>query len=197
MNCTDPNNPTLIERKAIAQLKAGDIEGLSQLVQLYQTKAVQAAALITTNFESAQEIVQDTFLLAYKKIHLFDENRPFSPWFMRCVINAARDEARRQRRFSPLEMDEDQEQARETWRIDPKASVEEIIEGAETVEMVQQALRQLSPEQRTVIVMSYFLDQNQTEMMRQLDKPLSTIKWHLRSAREKLRKLIQSQSFRM
>ncbi len=141
--------------------------------------------------------MQDTFLLAYKKIHLFDENRPFSPWFMRCVINAARDEARRQKRFSPLEVDEDSEQTRETWQIDPKESVEEVIEKAETVEMVQQALRQLSPEQRTVIVMSYFLDQDQTEMMRQLDKPLSTIKWQLRSAREKLKKLIQSQSFRM
>ena len=91
---------------AIACLKQGNIAGLDVLVQKHQVEAVHAALLIVRDRVLAEDIVQNAFLQAYRKIDQFDAHRPFGPWFLRIVINAAIQEARRQKRVVSLEDDE-------------------------------------------------------------------------------------------
>jgi RNA polymerase sigma-70 factor, ECF subfamily len=76
------------EKQAIHGLKQGDIHGLEFLVNQFQLKAVRVAFLITRDLGLAEEIVQETFVRAYKSIQTFKENRPFEPWFLRNVVNA-------------------------------------------------------------------------------------------------------------
>ena len=77
------------EHNAIRLLKQGDIKGLEWLVMQYQLKAIRTAYLITHDRPMAEEIVQDAFINAFTRIHSFDDRRPFAPWFMRSVVNAA------------------------------------------------------------------------------------------------------------
>ena len=79
----------MTEQEAIDALIAGDIGGLELLVRRYQTKAMRAAFLITHNEDVARDVVQNAFLRVAERIEQYDRQRPFSPWFMRIVVNYA------------------------------------------------------------------------------------------------------------
>ena len=177
------------DQQAITLLKQGNIKGLESLVQKYQAKAVQAAVLITCQRELAEDVVQDSFLKVYRKIYQFDDSRPFSPWFFRIVINDAKKAVQRQKRTLPLETSEEDNTIAE-WLIDPAKSPESLTETNETREQVWQAIRQLTPGQREAIVMRYFLASKESEMVRALGRPSTTVKWWLYAARKRLRSIL-------
>jgi RNA polymerase sigma-70 factor, ECF subfamily len=174
------------EKQAIAHLKTGNLSGLAVLVQAHQVKAVHAALLIVRDQGTAEEIVQEAFLQAYRKIDQFDDRRPFGPWFMRSVIHAALKTAEKQKRVEALEEPQDGCRIAE-WLIDPGLAPQQVVETAEFREAVWQALAKLTPNQRAAVVMRYFLDESESEMVSKLNRPLTTIKWWLHSARQKLK----------
>lgn len=174
------------EKQAIAHLKQGNLAGLAVLVQAHQVKAVHAVLLIVRDQGTAEEIVQEAFLQAYRKIDQFDDRRPFGPWFMRSAIHAALKIAEKQKRVEALEEPQDGSRIAK-WLVDPGLAPHEIVETAEFREAVWQALARLTPNQRATVVMRYFLDESESEMVSQLNRPLTTIKWWLHSARQKLK----------
>ncbi|MHB1481658.1 MAG: RNA polymerase sigma factor [Bellilinea sp.] len=178
------------DQPAIACLKQGNIAGMAALVQKNQVDAVQTALLIVRDRYLAEDIAQEAFLQVYRKIDQFDNGRPFRPWFLRIVINDSLKAAYRQKRSVPLTEPEDGQFAVE-WLIDPGPGPENIVETAEVRESVWQALDKLTPDQRAAVVLRYFLEQDERTMIRELDRPLTTIKWWLYAARQRLRKLLQ------
>ena len=183
--------PSLEEKSAIARLKQGDLDGLEALVKRHQVRAVSAAYLIVRDPKLAEDIVQEAFLRAAEKIDQFDESRPFGPWFLRSVINASTKAVRKQKRFIPLDGTRDEETTKVAdWLIDPDPHPEQIVETQETRQVVWEALRELTAGQRAVIVMRHFLEMSEAEMTEDLDRPLTTIRWRLKTARSQLRKLL-------
>jgi len=184
--------PSLEEKSAIARLKQGDLDGMEALVKRHQVRAVSAAYLIVRDPKLAEDIVQEAFLRAAEKIDQFDESRPFGPWFLRSVINASTKAVRRQKRFIPLDGRRDEETTKVAdWLMDPDPHPEQIIETQETRQVVWKALGELTAEQRAVIVMRHFLEMSEAEMTEELDRPLTTIRWRLKAARNQLRKILQ------
>ncbi|MGV8025860.1 MAG: sigma factor [Anaerolineaceae bacterium] len=59
------------------------------MVEKYQVKAIQAAYLILGERNMTEDITHSAFLTAAEKIHHFDSDRPFGPWFYRIVANAS------------------------------------------------------------------------------------------------------------
>ena len=106
------------DRIAISLIKQGNLNGLETLVNRYQAKAVHAAYLITRDRASAEDAAQSAFVKAAERIHQFDDERPFSPWFFRIVIHDALKLAKRMKRQTSLdELDEDAS-ALSTWLVD-------------------------------------------------------------------------------
>ena len=137
--------PSLEEKLAIARLKQGDLDGMEALVKRHQVRAVSAAFLIVRDLKLAEDIVQDAFLRVAEKIDQFDESRPFGPWFLRSVINAATKAVGRQKRFVPLDGTQDEETSKVAhWLMDPDPSPELMIETQETRQMVWKALGELT-----------------------------------------------------
>ena len=182
--------PSLEEKLAIARLKQGDLDGIEALVRRYQVLAVSAAFLIVRDPKLAEDIVQDAFLHAAEKIDQFDENRPFGPWFLRSVINASTKAVRRQKRLIPLDAQDEETSKVADWLMDSNPQPELILETEETRQMVWKALGELTAEQRAVIVMRHFLDMSEAEMTDELGRPLTTIRWRLKTARNQLRKIL-------
>lgn len=179
------------EKAAVLRLQQGDIVGLERLVHIYYYPAVRAAYLILRDRDQAEDVVQSTFLELPAKIRQYDPERPFRAWLMRCVVNAALNAVRRNRRLVSLEsFDEAQAlhavQSFVSRQISPEASAE----AQELRELVWQALEKLTPNQRAAIVMRYYLGLSQAEMVAELDSPASSIKWWLHSARQRLRELL-------
>ena len=177
------------ERIAISRIKQGDLNGLEFLVKRYQVRAVHAAYLILYDRVLAEDVAQAAFVKAAERIHQFDEQRPFAPWFFRIVVNDALKTAKRRKQSVSLD-DHMDGAARKlaAWLQDPAPQPPQLMEEKELHQWLLQAIRSLTPEQRAVVVMRYFLEMSEAEMCIQLDRPLSTIKWWLRDARKSLRK---------
>src|SRR5690242_14422575 len=110
--------------QAIQRLKGGDISGLETLVARYQARAIRAAFLVTSDETLAEDVVQDVFVRIYQRIGQFDASRPFEPYLLRSVVNAALNAAQRSRRHLSMEGDLDQVEA----LLSQAASVESDVE---------------------------------------------------------------------
>jgi RNA polymerase sigma-70 factor, ECF subfamily len=177
------------ELEAIRLLKNGQVEYLDVLVRKYQLKAIRAAYLITQDRGLAEDVVQETFIKMYKRIHQFDESRPFLPYFLRSVINAALNTVRGNSRVVPLEQDiVVTEDLLEKARV-----VESQVEYRQLIEEIQASIAKLNPRQRAVIVQRYYLEMSENEMVLEMDVPPGTIKWLLHSARKQLARVMTSE----
>src|SRR5512147_2106403 len=131
------------DRIAISRIKQGDLNGLEVLVQRYQVQAVHAAYLIVYDRALAEDVAQAAFVKAVERIHQFDEERPFAPWFFRIVVNDALKAARKQKRQIALEeFDEPTAQLAE-WLTHPEMQPERLIEQKEMRENVLKAIHSL------------------------------------------------------
>lgn len=176
------------DREAIRRLKTGEIGGLEVLVNRYQVEAVRAAFLITHDQALAEDVVQETFIRLYQRARHFDATRPFKPYLMRSVVNAALNAVRRDGKFVPLEADTT---SLETL-LEHAASVESQVEYNQLSSEILQAISKLSPRHRAVIVQRYYLEMSEQEMAQALDAAPGTIKWLLNAARTRMRELLGS-----
>jgi|SRR5690349_19656032 len=174
--------------QAIRRLKAGDIGGLETLVRRHQAKAVRVAFLITHDESLAEDVVQDTFVRLYHRINHFDPSRPFEPYLLRSVVNAALNVAQKARHLS---MEGDLVQVE--GLLSQAASVESDMEYLQLKQRIVAALAELEPRQRAAVVQRYYLEMSEKEMAAGLDAPPGTVKWLLNTARARLQDLLGSE----
>ena len=175
--------------QAVHRLKAGDLGGLESLVGKYQAKALRVAIFITNDFSIAEEIVQDTFVALAAHLSRFDDNRPFEPYLLRCVVNAALNFLRREKRSASFDGD----LAGVETLLDQSPPVEAQIEFSQAKQEIQLALARLSPRQRAMIFQRYYLQMSEQEMAMQSGVAPGTVKWMLNAARSRLRRLLTAE----
>jgi RNA polymerase sigma-70 factor, ECF subfamily len=174
--------------QAIRRLKAGDMGGLEVLVARYQHKAVQTAYLITHDEQLAEDVAQETFVRIYQRIRGYDEARPFAPYLLRSVANAALNALEKTARWVQYGAGTDVQRVGEL--LQAASSVEEQAEAARLRDEVAWALAQLPARQRAAIVQRYYLGMNEEEMAETLAAAPGTVKWLLNAARTRLRGLL-------
>jgi RNA polymerase sigma-70 factor, ECF subfamily len=174
--------------EAIRRLKSGDTGGLEILVTRYQRKAVQTAYLITHDEQLAEDVVQDTFVRIYQRIRQFDEARPFAPYLLRSVVNAALNACEKTARWVQFGAGTDVETV--TDLLIQASSIEDVVENIRLKQEVATALKILPPRQRAVIVQRYYLGMSEKEMAETLLAAPGTVKWLLNNARVRLRSLL-------
>lgn len=180
------------DEQAVARLKQGDLQSLEPLVARYYLPAVRAAYLILQDKGQAEDVVQTSFLNLASPIHQYDVRRPFGPWFLRCVVNAAINTNHRENRLISMDALEESDFSAEVWLREQADGPAEQAETTEKRRAVQAALAKLSPQQRAAVVMRYYLELSEDEMAAELDCPKSSLKWWLHSARLRLRELLQA-----
>ena len=176
------------DSQAIRRLKNGDIGGLEILVARYQHKDVQTAYLITHDEQLAEDVAQDTFVRVYQRIQQFDETRPFGPYLLRSVANAALNATQKTARWVQYGVGADVDRVAEL--LTEVVSVEDQVEYARLKAEIARALCALPPKQRAAIVQRYYLGMNEKEMAETLSAAPGTVKWLLNTARLRLRDLL-------
>jgi RNA polymerase sigma-70 factor (ECF subfamily) len=177
--------------QAIRRLKGGDIGGLEALVTRYQVKAVETAFLITQDEALAEDVAQEVFVRIFQRIRRFDESRPFQPYLVRSVVNAALNAVQKGARWArPAASGDASEQEA---LLSQAASVEDQVELAQLRRKVSAALSRLPPRQRAAVVQRYYLEMSEKEMSEAMDAAPGTIKWLLHAARARLRALLGSE----
>src|SRR5262249_35820423 len=79
----------------VAKALAGDRDAFGALVARYAAQARRVARAVLGDPDDADDAAQDGFLSALVKLGQYDVRRPFGPWLMRIVANAATDRRRR------------------------------------------------------------------------------------------------------
>src|SRR3989454_7550272 len=101
-----PEGPARIEDEAelATRARAGDRAAFGTLVERFAPQARRVARAVLQNPDDADDAAQDAFLSALVKLEQYDPRRPFGPWLMRIVANAATDRRRRRavRQAGPL-----------------------------------------------------------------------------------------------
>jgi RNA polymerase sigma-70 factor, ECF subfamily len=175
--------------QAILCLKAGDIGGLEILVERYQARAMRVAYLITHDESLAEDVVQETFVSLFHKIDQFDAARPFEPYLLRSVTNAALNSLRRVKLQVPLDGGPGQVEQ----LLAQAASVESEVDQHLLNQKIIKTLAKLEPRQRAMVIQRYYLEMSEKEMAAALDAPPGTVKWILSNARARLRELLGSE----
>src|SRR5271169_1703588 len=96
-----PSRPSKRQMEAngrAPQALAGDRDGFRVLVERHSRAVFRLAFRMTGNEHDAEDIVQETFLRAYRALHQFESRADFGTWLHRVAINCALDHLRRARR---------------------------------------------------------------------------------------------------
>lgn len=169
----------LQEQKIIQRAKKGDPEAMELIFRQHLDRSIRLAFLITRNWATAEDAVQEAFLQAFRALDSFEDNRPFKPWFTRIVVNSAkRTKDRLDRGHFPYEVEE----------INPHRSFspEEHALDKEDLERVFQAINSLDDNHRYPVLLKYLSGLTEAETAEALDIPISTVKSRLYVARKRL-----------
>ena len=174
------------DRREMERLSQGDIAALGTLVKRYQTEALRAAYLVTHDLALAEDVVSSAFLRVFERAEQYDPHRTFGAWFYRIVVNDAINSVQRRDRTTTLEHTGTTRGPVDS--TDPEATA--VLN--EDRRAVRDALAQLTPSQRGAVVMRYFLELSEAEMVERTGRSRGTVKRHLHDARARLKQLLDS-----
>ena len=160
----------------------GDRGAFGELVARYADQARRVARSVLQDPDDADDAAQDAFLAALVKLEQFDPSRPFGPWLMRIVANAATDRGRRRRvrRAEPLD------EGLIAGGQRPDAVAEREVLGAR----LREALAELPDRRRMAVVLFDVEGYSHTEIGEILGMPEGTVRSEVFHARRRLRTLL-------
>ncbi len=173
-----------LDRRAVAQMAAGDAAGLADLYDRHATPLYSLALRIVQQPGDAEDVTQEVFTQAWRSAARYDRSRgEVAAWLIMMTRTRALDLLRRRRR-RPAEGAGDEQTAAIP---DPGPSVEYLAATAEQVALVQAALEALPHEQKHAVELAYYEGLTQVEIAERTATPLGTVKTRIRSALASLR----------
>lgn len=157
----------------------GDRKAFEDLINIYFDRLYKEAYLRCKHEEDAKEIVQETIYKAYKSIKNLKEPKYFKTWLSRILINVAND------------------YMRENGMIDLEHESIDYIKEVHKDNQVEikidlyNAIDELEDKYKDVIIMRYVDDLKIEEISKILERPVNTIKTHIRKAIKDMKNLLK------
>ncbi|HTS22607.1 MAG TPA: sigma-70 family RNA polymerase sigma factor [Casimicrobiaceae bacterium] len=160
-----------------------DRHAFGELVRRHQS-AVRASLRRLTggNHALADDLAQETFLLAYRNLRSFRQEAKFSTWLYRIAYNAFLADARKMKEV-PLPDDASTDEAVQLEDADAMP----VARGAALKVDLERAMEVLSDAERAAIVQCYHNDLSHEEAAYVLGCPVGTVKTHILRAKQKLK----------
>ena len=170
------------EVELATRARAGDRAAFGQLVEQFAPQARRVARAVLQDPHDADDAAQDAFLAALVKLDQYDPRRPFGPWLMRIVANAATDRRRRRtvRQVEPL--------APELTGGGPRPDRE--AEQSALGDRLRAALAELPERRRVAVVLFDVEGYSHAEIAQILGIPEGTVRSEVFHARRRLRELL-------
>jgi RNA polymerase sigma-70 factor (ECF subfamily) len=169
--------------------RRGQTEAFGLLVRRYQDRLYPTVLRLTGSAEDAHDLLQETFLRAYRKLSLFQGESGFYTWVYRIAVNLALSDRRRRKSARPavaLSSRETFDPPDDPAQTDPAGP----LERAERDARVQNALSALAPDHRAVVVLKDLDGLRYEEIAEMLNIPVGTVRSRLHRARNELRLLL-------
>jgi len=180
------HNAELGDEIIATRIQQGNTDALGILIDRYETKLKRYGMRFLAYDDDIEDAVQEIFIKAYKNIQSFDANRKFSSWIYRIAhnefINHIRLHARDPLPFLDFEVD--------TLIPHPFSddTPESDLEKKETKELMDKALKKLSPKYREILLLFYYEELSYEEIADILRIPKTTVGVRLNRAKKELKK---------
>jgi len=170
-----------MERSLVVQAQHGDRQAFTRLAFELSDRLFAVAHRILRDFDAAGDALQVTLLRIWRDLPGLRDPDRVEAWAYRALVNACRDELRRQRRQAPaLHL-----LASDGVTDDPAISVADR-------EQLDRAFQRLPIEQRAAIVLQYYRDLTLPEIAEILEVPVGTVRSRIHYAKRALRAAIEA-----
>ncbi|HEV7503265.1 MAG TPA: RNA polymerase sigma factor [Vicinamibacteria bacterium] len=179
------------EAQAVAQARRGDTEAFRILVERHSRDVFRLAFRMTGNEHDAEDVVQETFWKAYRKLAAFEERSQFGSWVHRIAANCAYDLLRaRVRQDERVERAEGPDGVRTLTVAAGDPSPERLVAGGEVRGRVRAAMARLSALERSAFTLRHVEGMTIAEISHALDLDASAAKQSVFRAVRKLRQAL-------
>jgi RNA polymerase sigma-70 factor, ECF subfamily len=167
----------------VARMRRRDASALAELYDRYGRVTFALIVRVVHDAGIAEDLVQETFLRVWNRVHGFDAQRgSIGPWLLAVARNRAIDYLR-----SGAGRETQGRDFEETDHPALYCDMEKDILNSDKVRRVKSAVEKLSPNQRQAIELAYFEGLSQSEMAERMGQPLGTVKTWVRAALKSLR----------
>jgi RNA polymerase sigma-70 factor (ECF subfamily) len=140
----------------VAQARTGDQEAFRALVERHSRPVFRLAYRMTGNEEDAEDVVQETFLRAYRRLDQFEMKSQVGSWLHRIAANCAYDQLRSRvrRKEDPLEAEPDEGPSPALPSQTP--APDRLVWSAEVGRKVKTAMGRLSHVEKSAFVLRHY-----------------------------------------
>ena len=179
----------LKEAALVDAARDGSEDAFRELVERHEDRVASVVIRMLGNTADAEDVGQETFIRFYRGLRGFRGQASVGTYLTRIAVNLAITELRKRRRRSiivPFAVPGRERDEPEADYADPRASAEYD----DTADRIQQALQELKPEFRSVIVLRLMEAYSTKETAEILGIPVGTVLSRLRRSQEKLKRLL-------
>jgi RNA polymerase sigma-70 factor (ECF subfamily) len=155
-----------------------DRDAFQHLYQLYHRRLARFLVRLTRRQEIAEEIINDTLWIVWRKAPEFRRNSMVSTWILGIAYRRGLKTLRRQQAIAAKAAN------------DNPPPGDESISARERAEWVERALAQLPVEQRMALELCYYMGYSHEEIAQIMDCPVNTVKTRMYYARQKMKILL-------
>jgi RNA polymerase sigma-70 factor (ECF subfamily) len=187
------------DEELVQRCARGDREAFNQLVIKYQKKVYSVAYRFVGDSEEANDLAQEIFTAAYQNLKSFRGDSKFSTWLFQIATNRGKNRFKylKRRGFftnkGSSETDDEGDQSQRAFP-DQSASPEDLLSGNQIRQAVLDAIDELEPDHREIVILRDIEGFSYEEIARMLNLPEGTTKSRLHRARmvvkEKLKKVL-------
>jgi len=176
----------------VSRAKKGSVEAFQELYGLYSRKILNYTYRLTGSREEAEDLTQDTFVLAYKKLTSLKEDGKFQSWLFRIAQNNVYQKYRGTRpQFDSLDEIEAPESSVAQKLITPHKSPEERLLSGELEQVIEEVINQLPDKHKKVFILSAIHKLSYQEISEIVDRSLASVKSDIHRARVGVREKIR------
>ena len=182
----EPKTAVLSDEDLIRRFQEGDIYAFDAIVNRYKDQLLNFAFRFLNNLEEAEDVVQETFLRIFRNKHAYRQIAKFSTWIYTIAGNLAKTELRKRKRRKYVYISDMGFDDKEYELEDSQANTEREVDSLLQEKYIQQAIAELPPRFRQVIVLVDIQELPYEEVSKIMQVPLGTIKSRVNRARLKL-----------
>lgn len=171
----------LSDEKLVLFVQRNSGEGFDEVIDRYQKKLFGYVIRILKDEDQAEDVVQETFIAAYRNINGFDTKRKFSSWIYRIAHNKAINEIRKNRKNVSLE------DAPEIADNEGKEKIEAELDKGQVRELLERHIDVLPLKYKEIIILRFFEDKSYEEISDILKIPISTAGVRIKRGLERLK----------
>jgi len=184
----------------IERAQRRDPAAFETLIETYSRRVYGFLYRLTGHRDEADDLLQEVFVRVVRTIGEYEHDGRFEAWLFRIAMNLARDRVRRVRKSPQVRIADVQSADREDTGVEllerspvDQPGPEETVALSEQIDRLQQALGELSPAEREVILLRYFSDMPFSDIARVMDTPLGTALARAHRGLRRLRDILERQ----